>query len=125
MRAWLLRAAVATLAGVAGCSLIVDGCTLIGCEGKLTIAFDTPPATVFHLEAISVTSGQRTFDCTDVTKCTSVDLSGYTPDRFIITVTTARGTRQFNFAPDYQNTYANGPHCGVTCRSATVRVALP
>lgn len=125
MSAWLLRALVAALVGVAGCSLIVDGCTLIGCEGKLTIAFDTPPAIAFHIEAVSVTNGLRAVDCPDITKCTTVDLAGYTPDRLIVTVTTARGSREFNLAPTYQNTYANGPHCGVTCRSATVTVALP
>ncbi len=120
--AWALGA---VLIGATSCVDFLSDCTLIGCEGKLTITFNAPPTGTFHLEAISVTNGVRTFDCTDVTRCTSVELSGYTPDRLVVTLTTASGTAQFNLAPQYQNTYSNGRRCGVTCRSATIAVTLP
>lgn len=112
-------------AGVACSSSIVTVCTLLGCIGNLTIAFDAPPTLPYHIEALSVTQGTRTFDCTDPTKCTTASLGDFTPDKLVITITTSNGSRSYNLTPDYQKTYANGPNCGVTCRSATLRLALP
>jgi hypothetical protein len=46
-----------------GCVGITEHCTLIGCIGTLTIAFDAPPTVAYHIDAVSVTDGLRTFDC--------------------------------------------------------------
>ena len=100
-------------------------CTLIGCIGTLTIAFDAAPADGYHIEAYSVSDGVRQFDCANPAQCPVVRLSDYTPGKVIITVRTTRGSRQYNLSPEYENVYANGRRCGVTCRSATVTLSLP
>jgi len=121
----LRRSALVVVAVLAGCKAITVGCTLIGCEGALTIAFTTPPTGPYHVEVLSVELGAREYDCAAGASCMSVVLAGYTPDRLVLTISDARGSRQYNVAPDYASRYANGPHCGVTCRSATVTVAMP
>jgi hypothetical protein len=119
------RLALAAMILAIACKSVVEVCTLIGCEGALTIAFTTPPTVPYQLEAVSVTAGVRDFTCADPTKCVTAALSGYTPDQAIITITTASGSKQFNVTPDYQGVYPNGQRCGAACRNATVTLSLP
>jgi hypothetical protein len=91
----------------------------------IVVAFDATPTVPYHIEAVSISDGMREFDCPDPAKCQTAELSGYTPDKLMLTITTSRGSRQYNLAPSYDPRYADGPRCGVTCRSGTVRVALP
>jgi hypothetical protein len=120
------RPALAAAGLLLGCAVpTASGCTLLGCTGTLTVTFDAPPATAYHIRALSVSDGSRDVDCPDPAKCPTVSLSGYTPDKIVLIVSTAAGSREFNLAPQYVNRYANGPHCGVTCRSATITVSLP
>jgi hypothetical protein len=116
--------AVPLIAG--GCLGLTEvSCTLIGCDSVLTIAFSSPPSVPYHIEALSVDGGRAEFDCPDPTKCASAEFHDYSPDKAVLTVTTATGSAQYNVAPDYTPRYANGKRCGVTCRSATVTVTLP
>jgi hypothetical protein len=48
----------------------------------------------------------------DPSKCQSAALSGFTPDKVALTVTTTRGSREFNLASPYQNRNANGQRAG-------------
>jgi hypothetical protein len=100
-------------------------CSLVGCIGYLTVAFDAAPAVAYHIEAVSGILGTRDFDCADPAKCGTASFANYTPDQVTITVTTARGSRQYNLTPAYQNMYFDGRECGAACRNATVTVSLP
>jgi hypothetical protein len=109
------------LTGGVACNTV---CSLVGCVNFLTVTFDTPPAVAYHVEAVSGSLGVRDFDCADPAKCGTASFANYTPDQVSITVTTARGSRQYNLTPAYQNTHVDGG-CGVPCRNATVTLSLP
>jgi hypothetical protein len=123
-----LQRTTLVIAGIlVGCSGgLTQVCTLIGCSGALTISVNPVASGPYHIEVVSVTDGQRSYDCADPSgNCTAAKFADYTPDELIVTITNGNGSKQYNIAPAYTNTYANGPNCGATCRSATVSVALP
>lgn len=109
----------------AGCVSINEACTLLGCSSVLTVQFSSPPTTAYHLEALSVENGEIEFDCPDPSTCPVAELRDYAPDKLVLTVSTARGSAQYNLAPQYTPQYPNGKRCGAACRTGTVTVALP
>ena len=120
------KAAVAAIL-LTACSVgVTQICTDVGCPGALTVVFASAPSGPYTIELLSVTHGQRKYECADALgKCPVAKFDEYTPDRLVITISSAKGSRQLNVLPEYQNRYANGPNCGVTCRSATVSVPAP
>ena len=109
----------------AGCVGINEACTLIGCASMLTVQFTSPPTIAYHLEAVSIENGAIEFDCPDPAKCPAAQLDGYAPEKVVLTVTTARGSVQYNLSPHYTPQYPNGQRCGAACRTGSVTVALP
>ena len=109
----------------AGCAAINEVCTAIGCTSVLTVQFTSPPAIAYHLQALSVENGAVDFDCPDPAKCPVAELRDYAPDKLVLTVTTARGSAQYNLSPQYTPHYPNGKRCGAACRTGSVTVALP
>jgi hypothetical protein len=117
--------AIAAVMLCANCAAFIEGCTLVGCENILTVTFSSPPDVAYHLEALSIDGGALQFDCPDPSRCQSAQLQDYAPDKLVLTVTTARGSKQYNLTPSYESVYPNGKRCGAACRTGSVTVALP
>lgn len=101
-------------------------CTLIGCESGLTIAFTTAPTSPFHIDATVNGMGSFVYDCPEVTRCnTSPTLTGFVPDRAVITVTYQGRSASTEVHPVYHTFFPNGKDCGGGCTQATVSLPLP
>ena len=99
-------------------------CTMIGCDSGLSIQL-TSPLTEYRM---TIQAGPQPFyiDCLDDPSCANgVFIDDFFPVQVSVTVTTGEQEyRLTNAKPEYGDVYANGPRCGVTCRTGTVSVRI-
>ena len=108
---------------VAGCQSSTV-CTLIGCLNGLWVEIQNAPAGPITVQASEGTSGSvHTEACPGTSGCTNkLFFREFSPNQVRLTITTTGGTREQVAVPTYETSQPNGPKCGPTCRSGTVRI---
>lgn len=119
--ATLLNATAAVL--LSNCSPIA-GCTLIGCDGGLSVRLSSTPTGAFRVEALTEGAAPAVIECGSAAACAPLFFPGVDAEHVTIRVTTAAGTRAQQFTPDYDDLYPNGRDCGPACKQATVTFQL-
>lgn len=122
------RALLSLLALTACDSDKIMVCTLLGCQGGLTVHLSNLPTTPFRVELVVAGSDQvmQVYDCTASRRC-SQDV--FFPDVrspvVSVTVRVGAASRTSAVQPVYSKFQPNGPTCEPTCENATVIVDTP
>ena len=100
-------------------------CIQIGCDSGLSIQL-TSPLTEYRMTIRGVGPKPLHIDCVQDPSCANgVFILDYFPSHVDVTVTAGEEEyRLTNHWPEYEDVYANGQGCGVTCRNGTISVRI-
>ena len=106
---------------LAGCGVVPEACTLIGCNDGLNVTVTSALQQDFSVTVKSGAQTLHTFTCRPGQPCVAF-LDNQTPANVTVQITTNAGTISRDYTPEYRVSRPNGPGCEPECRQATVTV---